>query len=307
MSYDNFKTPIALLIFNRPEATRRVFEEIKRMKPSLLLVVADGPRSEKPGEREKCAASRAIVENIDWPCNVLMNYSDVNLGCKQRVSSGLDWVFRNVEEAIILEDDCLPHHTFFRFCEELLIKYRSDERIMMISGDNFQSVQKRTPYSYYFSTYPHIWGWASWRRAWRYYDVTMSLWPEIADSTCYLKWFSGHNIARYWKNIFDQAYRGEINTWDHQWHFACRVKQGMIILPNVNLVSNIGFDHDATHTTRKSIFSNIKTEPMKFPLLHPPHILLNTEADSFTEKIMFSNRSMLLRVIYTLKRIWHEV
>lgn len=160
--YDfQLKTPVAFLIFNRPDTTRRVFAEIAKARPPKLLVVADGPRADHPDDVEKCAAVRAIIDGIDWDCKVLTNYSDINLGCKRRVSSGLDWVFDTVEEAIILEDDCLPHPAFFRFCEEMLNKYRDDKRIAMISGDNFQFGRKRTEYSYYFSRYPHIWGWAS--------------------------------------------------------------------------------------------------------------------------------------------------
>src|SRR5665648_587346 len=169
MSNFQLKTPVAFIIFNRPETTRRVFAEIAKARPTKLLVIADGPRATHPDDAEKCAVVRAIIDGVDWDCEVLKNYSDVNLGCKRRVSSGLDWVFDTVEEAIILEDDCLPHPTFFRFCEEMLAKYRDDKRIAMISGDNFQFGKKRTEYSYYFSRYTHIWGWASWRRAWDNY------------------------------------------------------------------------------------------------------------------------------------------
>ena len=151
-------TPVAFIIFNRPDTTKRVFAEIAKARPPKLLVIADGPRADHPADVEKCAAVRAIIDGVDWDCEVLKNYSDVNLGCKRRVSSGLDWVFDTVEEAIILEDDCLPHPTFFRFCEEMLEKYRDDKRIAMISGDNLQFGRKRTGYSYYFSRYPHIWG-----------------------------------------------------------------------------------------------------------------------------------------------------
>src|SRR5512139_3287315 len=176
MSDWQLKTPVAFIIFNRPDTAERVFAEIAKARPPKLLVVADGPRANRSGEAEKCAATRAIIDRVDWDCEVLTNFSDTNLGCKNRVSSGIDWVFEQVPEAIILEDDCLPHPTFFRFCEELLERYRDDERIGMISGDNFQLGQKRTDASYYFSRYNHIWGWASWRRAWRHYDREASAW-----------------------------------------------------------------------------------------------------------------------------------
>jgi hypothetical protein len=190
MSNFQIKTPVAFLVFNCPDTTIRVFEEIRCARPPKLLVVADGPRADRPGEADKCQAVRAVIETVDWPCEVLKNYSDVNLGCKIRVSSGLDWVFEQVEEAIILEGDCLPHPTFFRFCEELLETYRDDERIGMISGDNFQFGRKRGDASYYFSRYNHIWGWASWRRAWQHYDRNMAIWPKFRDD----HWLNGFGL-----------------------------------------------------------------------------------------------------------------
>ncbi len=173
------KTPVVVIIFKRTDTTEKVFEAIRLAKPPKLFVIADGPRADHPGEAEKCEAARAIIERVDWECEVLKNYSDTNLGCAKRVSSGLDWVFSNVEEAIILEDDCVPHLTFFPFCEELLEKYRYDTRIASISGQNVQFGRERTNYSYYFSRYNHCWGWATWRRAWQHFDFDMKLWPEI--------------------------------------------------------------------------------------------------------------------------------
>ena len=267
-----------------------------------MLVIADGPRADRPGEAEKCSITRSIIEKVDWPCEVLKNYADVNLGCKVRVSSGLDWVFNTVEEAIILEDDCLPHPTFFRFCEELLDKYRDDERVMMISGDNFQFGRKRTLYSYYYSHYAHIWGWSSWRRAWKKYDVTMQLWPEIRNGNWLGDLFDNRRSVRFWKMIYDKVYKGDINTWDFQWTFACLVHHGLVILPNSNLISNIGFNNEATHTEAGSKFANMKSEPMLFPLHHPPYIARDTLADAYVDKQMFTP-SNLMRAINKLKRI----
>jgi len=304
MSHWQLKTPVAFLIFNRPDTTARVFAEIARAKPPKLLVVADGPRPDRPGEAEKCAAARAIIEQADWPCEVLTNYSEVNLGCKRRVSSGLDWVFSSVEEVIILEGDCLPHPTFFRFCEELLDKYRDDERVMMISGNNFQFGRKRTEYSYYFSRYTHIWGWATWRRAWQYYDVNMELWPEIRDGGWLRDWLGNKNSARYWETILEKVYRGEIDTWDYGWTFACWIQNALTILPSVNLVSNIGFDPEATHTTGHSKFANMKTEPMKFPLSHPPYVLRDSVADSITEEEIFVTSSIFRSLFRRCKHLF---
>ena len=162
----NLKTPVAFIIFNRPSLTQIVFNTIRQAKPKQLFVIADGARF--PEEKEKCQQARDIIRQVDWDCEVLANYSDVNLGCGKRISSGISWVFEHVEAAIILEDDCLPHLSFFRYCENLLDYYRDDERVMAIGGDNFQDGNKKTPYSYYFSKYPHVWGWATWRRAWKH-------------------------------------------------------------------------------------------------------------------------------------------
>jgi len=297
------KTSIAFIIFNRPDTTRRVFAEIARARPPKLLVIADGPRADHPDDAEKCAAVRAIIDGVNWDCEVLKNYSDVNLGCKRRVSSGLDWVFDTVEEAIILEDDCLPHPTFFRFCEEMLEKYRDDERIFMISGDNIQFGRKRTEYSYYFSRYTHIWGWASWRRAWDNYDVDMKLWPEIRDGGWLKDMLGDKRSIWYWKYIFENVYNGKIDTWDYQWTFACWIQNALTLLPNVNLISNIGFGYEASHTKAKDKFTMMEIESMSFPILHPDYILRDSKADLFSENKMFS-MSLMSRVI---KRIIKRV
>jgi hypothetical protein len=297
MSDFQLKTPVAFIIFNRPDTTKRVFAEIAKARPPKLLIIADGPRENHPGEAEKCAAVRAIVDDVNWDCEVLTNYSDVNLGCKRRVSRGLNWVFDTVDEAIILEDDCLPHPTFFRFCEEMLKKYRYDERIAMISGDNFQFGRKRTGYSYYFSRYSHIWGWASWRRAWGNYDIDMKLWPEIRDGDWLEDLLGDKKSVWYWRYIFKNVYEGKTDTWDYQWTFSCWIQSALTVIPNVNLVSNIGFDAKAEHTKVKDKFAGIETEPMSYPISHPKYVLRDSKADFLVEKEMFSG-TLILRVIH---------
>jgi len=285
-----FAVPIAFFVFNRPELTARVFEVIRRIKPAKLLLIADGPRVDRPGEARKCVAVRVILEHVDWPCEVLRNYSDNNLGCKKRVSSGLDWVFEQTEEAIILEDDCLPHPTFFAFCQELLDKYREDSQVMMISGNNFLSGNLRTAFSYYFSRYPHIWGWASWKRAWRLYDGTMSLWQEYKRGCWLQDHFSSRQVLRYWEDMFSRTHDGLIDTWDYQLAFACLVNGGLCVVPDRNLVTNIGFGVDATHTRKKNKQAEVPLEAMEFPLHHPPFVLRDVYADELTENAHFSQR-----------------
>lgn len=280
-------TPVAFIIFNRPDTTARVFSEIAKAKPPKILVIGDGPRATRAKEAERVAETRKIIENVDWPCEVLTNYSEINMGCKNRVSSGLDWVFEQVEEAIILEDDCLPHPTFFQYCEELLMQFRDDSRVGMISGDNFQLGTMRGAGDYYFSRYTHIWGWATWRRAWRFYDRDINAWPMIRNDELLESIFCDETVRDYWKKIMDDVFNGAIDTWDYQWCLACWQQSMLAIMPNVNLVSNIGFGSDATHTTSVSIYSDMPTVPMSFPIRHPNLVMVNHEADKFTANNMF--------------------
>ncbi len=286
----SLETPIAFFIFNRPELTKKVFEKIRQAQPQKLLVVADGARFSE--EIEKCQKARDIINSVDWKCEVLTNYSKKNLGCKKRVSSGLDWVFSQVEEAIILEDDCLPAPSFFYFCQTLLEKYRDDKRIMHISGDNFQSGQSRTAYSYYFSKYTHIWGWATWKRAWQHYDVDMKSWSESKKLNLLDSFFSDYYEKEYWTKIFDRVANNEIDTWDYQWLYSCWLQNGLSILPNCNLVSNIGFNAEATHTkSTDNSQANLpvdNTWNMKFPLF----ITQNCQADVYTFNFVFKGNLM---------------
>lgn len=299
------KTPVVLLIFNRPDATEKVFEVIRQVKPPLLLVVADGPREDKPDDIRKCNAARAIVDCVDWDCKVLKNYSEINLGCGRRPASGLDWVFEMVEEAIILEDDCVPHPTFFRFCEELLERYRYDQRIMSISGQNVQFGRRRTEYSYYFSRYNHGWGWATWRRAWQYFDFDMKLWPEVLDKNLLKDILVDTHVVKNWTKIFQLTYDKFINCWDYQFTFSCWIQNGLSILSDVNLVSNIGHGSEASNTTdTKSPFNNIPAEAVSFPLKHPLFVIRNLEADDFTEDNLFDyNPRLLKRVTRKMKNL----
>lgn len=279
-------TPVAFFIFNRPKETFRVFSTIREVKPQKLLIIADGARS--ADEEEKCENARSIIEKIDWDCEIFTNLSNTNLGCKVRVSSGLDWVFSIVESAIILEDDCLPQASFYRFCSELLIKYSDDERVMAISGNNFQFGKKRTKNSYYFSVFPHCWGWATWRRAWQHYDIDMKLWPMIRDNNWLMDILHSKEDVKFWKNIFQNTFDNLIDTWAHRWTFNCWIQSGLTILPNVNLVSNIGFDCEATHTKKSDDqLSKMNTEELTFPLSHPQFIIRDFKSDKFTQNKIF--------------------
>jgi len=296
-------TPVALLLFNRPETTARVFETIRAARPPRLLVVADGPRPDRPGERESCLRARAVVERVDWPCRVDASFSEVNLGCRKRISSGLDWVFSEVEEAIVLEDDCLPHPSFFRYCEELLGRYRDDDRVMAISGTNYHFGRRFGPYSYHASRYPHVWGWASWRRAWMRYDVTMARWPGLRDGEWLRRVHPRTWVRQFWQEMFEEAWNGTCETWDYQMAFACQAHDGLSLTPSVNLIQNIGFGASGTRTHRPNRFAEMPVEAMAFPLAHPPELRRLAEADEATENEQYLVHSLPVR----LQRAWWKV
>jgi hypothetical protein len=276
------ETPVALIIFNRPDTTERVFAEIARAKPRRLLVIADGPRRERPGESERCAAARAVVQRVDWDCDVETDFSDVNLGCGRRVATGIGWVFEQVDEAIILEDDCIPHPTFFRFCAELLTRYRHDERVMHIGGGGFQLGRSNDALSYFFSRHYPSWGWASWRRAWQHFDIGLTLWPALRDKGWLREIVGDDRLIEHWHRMLDLAHAGldNVNAWDFQWTFACWVQNGLAVLPHATLVSNVGFRSDATHTRQPSDrIGHLPTAAMPFPLKHPQYMLRDADAD----------------------------
>ncbi|HTW96313.1 MAG TPA: hypothetical protein VMD74_01485 [Candidatus Methylomirabilis sp.] len=274
------KTPLLLIIFNRPEITALVFEEIRKIKPEKLFIAADGPRLNISGEVDKCAAARKIVETIDWPCEVRRNFSEINLGCKKRVSSAIDWFFDQVAEGIILEDDCLPNQSFFYFCERLLEKYRDDERIMHISGDNFLSDRIKIKDDFYFSQYPCIWGWASWRRAWKKYDLALTDFPEFKKNKILLKnIFHRRYLKNIWLKIWQKTFENKIDTWDHQWAYAVIKNRGLCVNPRVNLVANIGFGGQATHTKNNSRLAGTAAELLSSVLKYPDKIAADSLAD----------------------------
>ncbi len=299
------KTAVLFLIFNRPDTTKQVFEAIRQAKPPRLYVAADGPRDSRSGEDEKVKAVRdSVMDHIDWDCEFKTLFREKNLGCKYAVSSGINWFFENEEMGIVLEDDCFPHPSFFRFCEELLERYREDERIGIISGDNFQFGKRRTQDSYYFSRYTHIWGWASWRRTWQKYDVGMKLWPTIKEGGWLSDILQNKKQVKYWQNIFEAVYNNKIDTWDYQLNFACWINATLNIMPSDNLVSNIGFGVDASRTTQKNKFSEMQVIEMGFPLVHPQIIIRDVLADNITEKGQFVSPSIASRI---KNKIWRTL
>ncbi len=249
---DGLQTPILLLIFNRPDTTRVVFESIRSIRPAALYVAADGPRSAFAGDLSKCEEVRRMVTRPDWDCSLHRLFRDENLGAGPAVATAISWFFEQVPQGIVLEDDCVPSRSFYKFCEELLAYYQDEPRVMHISGSNFQYGRKRGRASYYFSRYPHSGAWASWRRAWKHYDFTLI--PE-ADRR---------------------------HVWDGQWLLSVERAEGMAVLPNVNLVKNIGVGEDATHTRTPQRFAMLPAREITFPLVHPRTMTIDQAADTLT-------------------------
>lgn len=281
MSRDSVaRAPVAFFIFNRPTLTERVFAAIAAARPPCLLVVGDGPRENHPDDVRLVAHTRGVIDRVDWPCEVRTCYSEVNLGCKLRVSSGLDWVFSQVDEAIIIEDDCLPDGSFFRFAEELLDRYRDTEQVHMVAGSNVLAPRRFSSDSYYFSRCYTIWGWATWARAWSHYDLEMRQWPEVRDTTWLVDLLGGKPEARVATDIFDRTYAGLVPTWDFQWVFGSWLAGGVSVTPAVNLVTNLGYGELATNERAADHpLARRATSPMAFPLRHPNLVAVNDGAD----------------------------
>ncbi|MBE8723932.1 nucleotide-diphospho-sugar transferase [Flavobacterium hungaricum] len=305
---NNYKTksPLLFLIFNRPDVTALVFEEIRKCRPSKLYVAADGPRTNKENEAELCNETRDIIKKIDWDCEVKTLFRDQNLGCKYAVSSAIDWFFENEEEGIILEDDCLPSSDFFVFADTMLEKYRYDTRIRHIGGTNLQMGQKRGNDSYYFSNLTHVWGWASWRRAWKDYDVELYKYRQENVQESFRNIFSNEIVVECWRKIFYELRDNKIDTWDYQWTITNFFNNSLSIIPNVNLISNIGFGVNATHTNDvNDLFSNLKTEKL-LEITHPLVILPNKEADFFTLNREFKVKKRKRKNMWRKLKFWKK-
>lgn len=296
------KSPILFLIFNRPDTTRQVFEEIRKARPPRLYIAADGPRENRMGEKERCEETRAIALNIDWDCEIKTLFRDVNLGCGKAVSEAITWFFYNEPEGIIIEDDIIPHPEFFLFCDEMLEKYRNDESIQLITGRNSFFDGYSSEYSYYMSSYFHIWGWASWRRVWRTYNFDASkLSREV-----FLKNIS-HRIPKegvsYWSKVFDIMSNHQCDTWDYQLYFNQILHNRYSIIPYTNLTRNIGFGIDATHTAIENSEQEKHEGKPIYPLKHPAGIFIDRKADwTHMRKMGLMKKNIFIRGINKLNK-----
>ena len=284
----SFDVPVALFLFNRPNETRIVFKAIAKIKPSTFFLIADGPRGENLEDRQLCAEARSIVDQVDWPCKVYKLYSNKNQGCRNAIPNGLDWVFSYVEQCIILEDDCVPNESFFYYCEELLNLYKDNPRIMTIGGHRYDGPDEFNSASYFFSKYPNTWGWATWRRAWERFDLELTQWPTLKKTDWLQKILGNQLYESYWSRIFDQMVSG-MDAWDYALVFSCWLHGGISIRSKVNLIENIGFGPEATHTKENhQLISQRKYNNLAFPLQHPKLIQSTIDDDERIEWVSYS-------------------
>lgn len=251
-----FNIPVLLVTFNRPDTTKSVFEKLKELRPPKIYIYSDAPRIGNSLDQIRVEETRAIFKEINWDCEVYTSYQVKNLGCGRGVSHAINWVFEQEEMAIILEDDCVPHLSFFTFCQEMLLKYKEEERIMHIAGTRWNEEYNINDVDFFFSKIGHVWGWATWKRAWMKYDFQMHTWEGYKANGISNKLFNNRKIAKYWDGAFEYVYQQEEkHTWDYQWQFMLFANNGLAIVPKVNLISNIGISGvHASNSSSPSLF-----------------------------------------------------
>jgi len=276
------KSPVLLLFFNRDDTVFKVLNRIRFYKPEQLFLGCDGPRKHKEGEIEVVEKLRKrVLSAIDWPCTVKTHFNETNKGCGVAVSESITWFFENVDSGIILEDDCLPLDGFFEFCEEMLRYFKDDNEVFQIAGTNLQGGIKRGLYSYYFSKFTECWGWATWARAWHKYSYEMAGLKEFKREKKIKDSFTTKDQQTYWIKTFERTV--ELDTWDYQWLYTMLVNQGVCIVPNKNLIQNIGFSGSGTHTLNAPFwYQKLSSGDITiFPIKHPDTITIDHEADNF--------------------------
>ncbi len=297
----SFDIPVLLIIFNRPEQTRKVFQSIRDVKPARLFVAADGARKGRETDAVNCRECREIVKQVDWDCEVSYLFREKNLGCKLAVSGAINWFFEQVTMGIILEDDCLAEQSFFLFCRDLLKRFEADSAVMHIGGTNFQPKHDAKKQSYYFSNIPHIWGWATWRRAWNCYDVTVSDFSTTGLKSIFRKAVFPRVSFSYWNHMLSLVQQNNLDTWDYQWTYAIWKNNGLVITPEQNMVSNIGFDNSATHTTAESPYANMPTFPIE-TIIHPAARQVDVNKDIYIFRHWFVKKTLRRKIWNVIKK-----
>jgi hypothetical protein len=298
------ETPVLLIVFNRVAPTTQVVDAIRQIAPKHLFVAADGPRRHIAEDRDRCEQVRALFDAIDWDCDLRKLYREENLGCKRAVQSAITWFFEQVEGGVILEDDCLPTPSFFLFASELLDRYRDAAEVMCISGNNFHGDGFQSPTSYYFSKYMHCWGWASWARAWKHYDAELSG-PSDRDIIC--NYPTNRAEVRFWSKRFRRVRNGRIDSWDYGWQYAIWKNHGLVIVPQQNLVKNIGFGGDGTHTQGAEDEFALEAKSMTIQS-HPQQVTQDIQADQREATHVFKIEPRLTRrVVRELRRSFRRL
>lgn len=274
-------TPTLLILYNRPEKTKRLLEELKKIKPKNLYIFCDGPKNTE--DKQKIAEIKQLVKGISWTKNVSTRFEKKNLGCKNGVSSAISWFFSKVDAGIILEDDCLPNESFFKYSNELLKKYKDDTRISLIAGTN-SGFTVNTDSSYIFSTFSNIWGWASWSDRWNSYKWLKLEGKELLVTANVLDNLKAKNIPDSFIQNTLNSLKGDLDTWDYIWTMSNILNNRVSIIPKVNMISNIGFGEDSTHTKVVTKQANMQRQEMLFPLAHPTHVIANATFDSIKRK-----------------------
>ena len=309
----SFQTPILIIAWKRPDKVMKLINSMKILKPQKIYIACDGANGYSRDLKKKIEETKKVIEShINWDYKILKKrYSKLNQGCKEGVSNAISWFFDEEKEGIILEDDCLPHPDFYGYCKKMLEKFRFDRRVWCITGCNFQKGLTRGNGSYYFSKYNHCWGWATWRECWADYDKEMESWPAFKKQKLIDNFFYHNYQARYWERNFDEIFNGRVDTWDYQWTFCCFKNGGLTVTPNVNLIENIGFGKDATHTKvgnsplslRELRLGSTNMTTIKDP--YPLVFQANEEADQFVESsyfLLYKNKFLPL-----LKRFFGKI
>lgn len=292
------KTPVALFVYNRPDLTAQVLMAIESYKPGLLLIISDGPKS-MSDDHVAVEEVRRLCKSVNWSCEVRYQLRKTNFGCRDSITQGLSWIFTQVDEAIILEDDCLPDTSFFPFCATLLDKYRADHRIFTIGGFRAEDIEQTNGCSYYYSKYPCTWGWATWRRAYQDFDPNLTLWSEDKKIAWLTKYLTNPVYAHYWAYMLTRARNGS-NDWDYAWAYHCWLNNAVSIRSNVNLIQNTGFGTTATHTKdTKHPFGKKSSATCTFPISHPSEIKTIPRLEDLLEDLLYSGiRRRQLQLLY---------
>lgn len=287
-------SPVLFIIFKREDTTSRVFNRIREARPPRLYIAANSARIDRPDEIEKCKATRAVVENVDWPCEVHHLYRDNYLECGVSISSAITWFFEHEDQGIVLEDDILPHIDFFRYCDEMLERYKDDDRIQLIGGRNYLFDGYKSSVSYFMTSFGHIWGWASWKRVWKTYEYDITKIPRNEYKKRLYERLP-KAAAKSYLNAYDSVKNGSIDTWDYQFAVNRFYYERYSILPFVNMIENIGMNReDAAHTTKRNDKEANYKSASPYPLVHPS----NLTVDKQLEILCMKNSGLYTRPLY---------